>query len=68
MNYLVKCFDDKNNTFYFLVNSCDAYYAEIKVRNKYPTYNIHEVVKLKNLCEPYEDFTDEDFRHLGDNY
>ena len=68
MNYMVECFNETNKAFHFLVDSADGYCAELEVRKKYPNYKIGEVIKLENLYKPYENFTDDDMRNLGNNY
>lgn len=65
---MVECFTENGKKFHFLVNSADGYCAEIKVRKKYPNYKLGEVVKLEDLRESFDDFTEDDFRDLGDNY
>ena len=68
MEYMVECFNETNKKFHFKVESADGYCAELEVRKKYPNYKIGEVVRLENLYEPYENFTNSDMKNLGNNY
>ena len=68
MEYMVKCFNETNKAFHFKVESADGYCAELEVRKKYPNYKISEVIRLENLYEPYENFTNDDMKDLGNNY
>ena len=65
---MVESFNENGKAFHFLVNSADGYCAEIEVRKKYPNYRLGEVIRLEDLHEPYENFTDDDIRDLGNNY
>jgi hypothetical protein len=68
IDYMVEAFNIDNKKFNFKVCSVDGYCAELEVRKKFPTYRIGEVVRLKNLYEPYEDYTDDELRTIGDNH
>lgn len=68
MEYMVECFNETNKKFHFKVESADGYCAELEVRKKYPNYKISEVIRLENLYEPYENFTENELKNLGNNY
>ena len=68
MEYMVECFNETNKKFHFKVESADGYCAELEVRKKYPNYKIGNVVRLENLYEHYENFTNNDMKDLGNNY